>query len=25
MMKMVSKGGMAKMLRGMKGMLPGLR
>ncbi len=25
MMKMVSKGGMAKMLRGMKGMLPGMR
>ncbi|MHB1100312.1 MAG: signal recognition particle protein [Burkholderiales bacterium] len=25
MMKMVSRGGMAKMLRGMKGMLPGLR
>jgi signal recognition particle subunit SRP54 len=25
MMKMVSKGGMQKMLRGMKGMLPGMR
>jgi signal recognition particle subunit SRP54 len=25
MMKAVSKGGMQKMLRGMKGMLPGLR
>jgi signal recognition particle subunit SRP54 len=25
MMKMVSKGGMAKMMRGMKGMLPGMR
>ncbi|MCC6867197.1 MAG: hypothetical protein IT522_00105 [Burkholderiales bacterium] len=25
MMKMVAKGGMQKMLRGMKGMLPGLR
>ena len=25
MMKMVAKGGMQKMLRGMKGMLPGMR
>jgi signal recognition particle subunit SRP54 len=25
MMKMMNKGGMAKMLRGMKGMLPGMR
>ena len=25
MMKMFSKGGMAKMMRGMKGMLPGMR
>jgi signal recognition particle subunit SRP54 len=25
MMKMVSKGGMQKMMRGMKGMLPGMR